>query len=225
MIAKIFGAISLSSLMVGCMSPIMKPEMTDRLTGLVSPSQLKQGPSRIDGSKEQVVAIVYSGNVEKSINITESMMSMMTGVAQLYHLDFQSGDDAKIVLSSERLIEALKAPLKQRFRNVLEVKNLTEGFSKGADFVAILDLELGYEFHQDPTYKWMNFTHTANASYLFIDKNYQQGPELVSLVTHNQKTPAAGASANNSDFLVNVKEARVKMLRQIYQEASIKIRN
>jgi hypothetical protein len=222
---KAFIAGAAISMLTACASPIMKPDMVDRLTGLVAKNEIRQGSDQIVGSKNLVVAVINSQNVEKSINITQSMMSMLTGAAQLYHLDFESGEDAKIVLSSERLMQALRAPLNQRFKSVVEARSISEAFTKGADYVAVLDLELGYEYHEDPTYKWMNFTHTANASYLFINKDYQQGPELVSLVTHNQRTPAAGASANNSDFLVNVKEARVKMLRQIYQEASIKIRN
>ena len=212
-------------MLAGCASPVMKPDMVDRLSGLVSPDMLKPGVNSVSESKTTTVALVLSENVPKSLKITDSMLSLLTGPAQLYHLDFKSGDDAKIVLSGDRLIQALRAPLKQRFREVLDAKTVREGFEKGADYVVILDLELGYEYHEDSTYKWMNFTHTANSSYLFINRNLEQGPDIVANVEHQQKTPAAGASANNSDFLVNVREARVKMLKKVHEEFSIKVRN
>lgn len=210
--------------LTGCaLSPVVTPQQEDRLTGLIQASQLRPGAALLTNTSNTKLAVVYSVNLPKSLEVNTTLLSRFTGfLSQLFTLDFDSGSDAAIVLSSDRLLKGLTEPLRERFQNVVIAKDIRDGFTQGADLVAVLDLRLAYEFHEDPNHKLMNFTHTANASYLFVNRRLEQGPDLIAYVSHKQSTPATGAEANNRDFLVNVREARVKMLKTLSQEFEAK---
>lgn len=205
--------------------PITSPPQEDRLSGLATNSQLKPGAERIEQAKSKVLAIVYSVNVPKQLASNQELMSRFDGtnlVSSVFAGGAAAKEDGMIVFSSDRLLEAVLAGVKDRFKEVVLAKDLPDAFDKGADVVGILDLRLAYVWDSSETRK-MVYEHTANTSMLFINRRLEAGPEAVANITYKQDTPAAGADANNRDFTVAVKDARTQMVRKISAEFDQKI--
>lgn len=212
---------SMCTFLIGCV--VSTPPQQDRLSGLIQPEQLKTGSLQLTNTTSKKLAIVYSINVPKSLDSNTQLMSRFTGILGKMITLTDNSTDASIVLSSDKLLEGVISPLRSRFQSVVVAKDLREAFSQGADLVAVLDIRLAYTFDDRDSRSTMRFTHTADASYLFINRRLESGPELLAQVTHEQVTPAAGSDANNRDFLVHARIARVKMLETLRNQATTKL--
>lgn len=214
---------------VACVSVLKTPAQEDPLTGLVSRSQLKNAVGNLPSVKDKKLALIYSVNVPKTLDVNRQLASRFgdSMTAFLTSSSTALGEDASIVFSAEKLLDACFEPLKKRFQSVSLASDLPDAFSKGADYVGIVDLRLEYLINEnDPDHAkhtHMVITHISNISILLINRKLEAGPNLVSNVEHQQRTIAAGAEANNRDFINNVRLARVKMLRAFQSHISEKI--
>ncbi len=201
--------------------PWVRPSSVSPLTGLVPVGQLKTTRTQLTGTGQKVLAIVYSKNVEYSRTLNAQMQTKYLG----WITQFNTGDirdDVNLVLSDDVLMSNLLAPVRAAFREVRFVRDIPEGFENGADYVAVLDLDL------NTTSKMVllsqTTTNVAHASLLFIDPNLEAGPEVRSLVTSEDTLTMKGADGNIRDGVRLIKNARTKMISEFATDFASKVR-
>ena len=194
-----------------CAGPPVKAPLVDRYTNLIEGAQLKPGPTRIDGARDKVLAVVFSQNTVHSLAFNAELKKRLTSLSGAMTLNYGAiEEDVNVVLSEDGLLGALFLPLKNSFKEVRLVKSIPEGFEGGADYVGVLDLDL-YFVNLDSKYEptpIIHNNHTANCSISFIDPDLVVGPDVVSKTLYKQETTPKFADANNRDFLYAVKTAR-----------------
>lgn len=207
-------AVLISSLVtagvMGCASPeqFTRPASEPPLSGLMN-QQPQATRSSLTGARSKVLAVVLTKNVGHSRTLNDAMRRKFTAWTVQFSLPHLAAD-VEGVLSDERLMSVLFAPMRNVFREVRLVRDIPEGFEGGADYVGVLDLDLNIlELATFPTQK---FKHTANASLLVIDRQLVAGPLIAVQVEDLQATGVKGADGNIRDSLYAIKTSRAKML-------------
>lgn len=211
---------------LGCATPLKKAPVGDRYQNLINASQLTQSRTQIDHSRSKVLAVVLSMNTQTSLAFNAELQQRFKSFSGAMTLNHEAiHDDVDIVLSQDGLMGALLAPLKARFKEVRLVNHIPEGFESGADYVAILDLDLNYlslDSEWEPS-SILHIDHTANCSVIFIDGELVAGPDIVANVLYKQETPARFADANNRDFIFAVKQARTTLIKLFEQKVNTSV--
>jgi len=217
-------AVSLLALgLAGCASssesPFSRPPSEPPLTGLIDqPTEVSR--SSLTGAGNKVLAVALSKNVGYSRTFTDAMRRQYSAWTVQFNLPHLAAD-VDAVLSDDRLMAALFAPMRSRFKEVRLVRDVPEGFESGADYVGILDLDLNLQALS--TFPKQRNLHIANASLLILDPDLVAGPLVKAEVQYEQETMAKGADGNIRDTMYAIKTTREKMLTAFEQDFVAKV--
>jgi len=214
--------------LAACGGPLpYKPEVSSRYQNLIAESELISGPGALTGTRTKKLAIVFSSNVKDMADYNEKLKKNFS--SSLYTWTSTSSEltnDIDIVFSNERLLSVLLAGVKARFASVSFENDISTGFESGADYVGIVDIQLGAD---QPDFAAtfdgiIRLNHTANASLIIIDPSLKAGPDIVANIAHLQNTPGKGPDGNLREMLLNIKIARSKMIAEFAGQVDRKIK-
>lgn len=207
--------------LTGCAAPpFSRPPSEPPLTGLVE-KQPQLTRTSLAGVRTKTLAVVLTRNVGHSRTLNDTMRRQFTAWTVQFNLAHLV-TDAEGVLSDERLMSVLFAPMRSAFKDVRLVRDIPEGFESGADYVGVLDLDLN--FQELATFPTQKLKHTANTSLLVIDPQLVAGPLVTAQVEHEQATMAKGADGNIRDSLYAVKTSRTRMLEKFKADFESKVK-
>lgn len=209
------------ALMAGCAAPpFSRPASEPVFKGLMDqPPQATR--SSLTGVRTKVLAVVLSKNVDHSRTLNDTMRRQYTAWTDQFKLPHLASD-VDGVLSDERMMAVLFAPLRSAFKEVRLVRDIPEGFESGADYVGVLDMDLNVE--ELATFPTQKQRHTAKTLLLIIDRQLVAGPQVSAQVDHEQATMAKGADGNIRDSLYAIKTSRTQMLEQFKADFESKIK-
>jgi hypothetical protein len=200
-------------------NPFDRPPSQAPLTGLMDqPPEVSRHSLKGVGTK--VLAVVLSKNTADSRTLNDTMRRQYTGWTVQFNLPHLAAD-VEGVLSDDRLMSVVFAPMRTSFKEVRLVRDVPEGFESGADYVGILDVDLRLDALS--TFPTQKNKHIANVSLLVLDQHLVAGPLVAAKGEHMQNTMAKGADGNVRDALYAVKTARGQMLRDFEADFAAKI--
>lgn len=216
----ISGVVLLVLTACGSPSPFDRPPSQAPLTGLMDqpPEVSRNG---LSGVSTKVLAVVLSKNTAASRTLNDTMRRQYTGWTVQFNLPHLAAD-VEGVLSDDRLMSVLFAPMRSSFKEVRLVRDIPEGFESGADYVGILDVDLRLD--ELSTFPTQKNKHTANVSLLVLDQQLVAGPLVAVKAEHMQDTMAKGADGNVRDALYAVKTVRGQMLSAFEADFAAKIK-
>lgn len=209
----IFGGI------VGAINPdIASPPQKDRLLNVVDATKLKTTNTEkpILGSKAYKLAIVKSVNVDEQIKAYQAHVDRRNKGIKDYASNPQPFlDEVNSFVPGNLYFDKAVDLTKAKFNGVINASNVQEAFEQGADYVAIVDLKLENTDLSSKTEPGpLTERNIADLFLLFIDKNYEAGPDIsiknISIETY-QPNGADKNIRNNIDIL---KRARDKTFNE-----------
>lgn len=206
----------------GCATPppFSRPASEPAFSGLMAQPPVVTRTA-LTGTRDKVLAVVLTRNVAHSRTLNDTMRRQYTAWSVEFKLPHLAAD-IDGVLSDERLMSVLFAPMRSAFKEVRLVRDIPEGFESGADYVGVLDLDLNHE--ELATFPTQRQMHTAKVSLLVIDPQLVAGPAVTAQVVHEQATGVKGVDGNIRDSLYAIKTSRTQMLEQFKADFDSRIK-
>lgn len=216
-VLKMLFTTCLTLLLSACptLDTVPSPPQEDRLKGIVNQQQ-PFTRSRLTNTSNKKLAVIYSVNVSPQLAANAEQARRMKPLIDYYVKDSRAvNNDVDIIFSGDFFLKAIDDMLSSKFKYVVHAKNLDDAFRNGADYAAVIDIRFEYlDFSSKTTPGPLITRHVANASTLFIDKNLQSGPDIQANNTLSTQDEPLGAEANTRRFLKQVKDLRLKTLKE-----------
>jgi hypothetical protein len=201
-------------------NPFDRPPSEAPLVGLMDqPPAITR--ETLSGAATKTLAVVLSKNTAASRTLNDTLRRQYGAWTVQFNLPHLAAD-VEGVLSDERLMSVLFAPMRSSFKEVRLVRDIPEGFESGADYVGVLDVDLRLDAQS--TFPKQKNKHVASTSLLILDPQLTAGPLVAAQVEHMQETFAKGADGNVRDTLYAIKNARSEMLSKFEADFAAKIR-
>lgn len=210
--------------LIGCatMHGEESPPQKDRLEGLAKPDQIKITNVNIKGSSKLKLAIVNSANVQPQLQSYSNIAKQLDTSISSYVTESKTlKADADIVLSDKIFLQFIISSLKTKFAEIFYANDLADAFNKGADYAAVIDLR--YEFidlSSRTVPGQITIKNVADVSALFIKKTLTGGPDVQIKNTITTEHKPSGAEANIRIVMNDIKNIRLKTLKDFETELS-----
>ena len=202
----------------GSNADINSPPLRNRFDQIVDESKLKTAnPYKIiSGSKSYKLAIVKSVNVDIQIGEYKKHVDRrLKGIKDYASNPSVFVDEVQAFVPSEKYYEKTIGLITDRFDNVITVTNVQEGFNQGADYVAVIDFKLENTDLSSKTEPGLiTQRNIADLSTVFIDKNYEVGPDITIKNTSQETYQPIKPDTNIRNSLDIIKRARDKTFNE-----------
>lgn len=202
----------------GSNADINSPPLKNRFDQIVDESKLKAAnPDKmIAESKSYKLAIVKSVNVDVQIaDYKKHVDRRLKGITDYASNPSIFVDEVQSFVPGQKYYEHAVNLISDRFDKVIAVTNVQEGFNQGADYVAVLDLKLENTDLSSKTGPGpITQRNIADLSTVFIDKNYEVGPDIAVKNTSQETYKPIKPDTNIRNSLDIIKRARDKTFNE-----------
>lgn len=197
---------------------IASPPQKDRFLNVVEQSKLKlASPDKvIIRSTGYKLAIVKSVNVDEQINAYQKHVDKRSKGIKGYATTPQPFlDEVNSFVPGNVYFEKAVGLIKAKFSSMAIANNVQEAFNQGADYVAIIDLKLENTDLSSKTEPGpITHKNIADLSAIFIDKNYEAGPDIMVKNTTTETYQPIKPDSNIRNSLDIIKRARDKTFNE-----------